>query len=251
WKHSGFSVDRSVRVHGADSAAIERLIQYMSRCPFSLERFVNISPDGQVFYRTENAECRPFAYENEDGETPHAVKRNFQHFKPLDFIADLTQHIPQPGEHLIRHYGWYANKTRGLREKKAAGAAPVGEAVALVAPPAAANRKKLRWAALIKRIYDADPLICPKCGGKMKLIAALNPRTNGATIEAILRHAGLWRDVPARAPPPTHRDAAGADQYRPASHPYPLGQPELFYIADGDGQGFRDDDRQPPFPDYD
>jgi hypothetical protein len=52
-------------------------------------------------------------------------------------------------------------------------------------------------------------------------------------------------------PPPTHRDAAGADQYRPASHPYPLGQPELFYIADGDGQGFRDDDSQQAFPDYD
>ena len=24
-----------------------------------------------------------------------------------------------------------------------------------------------------------------------------------------------------------------------------------FYIADGDGQGFRDDDRQQAFPDYD
>jgi len=28
-------------------------------------------------------------------------------------------------------------------------------------------------------------------------------------------------------------------------------QPELFYIADGDGQGFGDDDRQQAFPDYD
>ena len=63
----GFS---RVRVHGADTAAIERLVQYMGRCPFSLERFVNISPDGHVFYRTENADCRPFAYENNDGNAP-------------------------------------------------------------------------------------------------------------------------------------------------------------------------------------
>ena len=72
-----------------------------------------------------------------------------------------------------------------------------------------------------------------------------------------MRHAGLWRDAPARAPPPTLWDAVGADQDRQESQPYPLShspaasQPELFYIADGDGQGFKDDDSQPPFPDYD
>ena len=51
--------------------------------------------------------------------------RNFQVFDPLDFLAEVTQHIPDPGEHLIRYYGWYSNlpaprlrqagKTRGQR----------------------------------------------------------------------------------------------------------------------------------------
>ncbi|MFZ3106465.1 MAG: hypothetical protein WA105_03700 [Candidatus Hydromicrobium sp.] len=27
------------------------------------------------------------------------------------------------------------------------------------------------WARLIKKIYEVDPLICPKCGGLMKIIA--------------------------------------------------------------------------------
>ncbi|MCF7707639.1 MAG: transposase [Verrucomicrobia bacterium] len=33
-------------------------------------------------------------------------KRNFQVLDPLDFLAEVTQHIPDPGEHLIRYYGW-------------------------------------------------------------------------------------------------------------------------------------------------
>jgi len=42
-------------------------------------------------------------------------KRNFQIFDPLDFLAEVTQHIPDMGEHLIRYYGWYSNKKRGQR----------------------------------------------------------------------------------------------------------------------------------------
>ncbi len=32
------------------------------------------------------------------------VLRNFGLFEPLDFIAEVTQHVPDPGEHLIRYY---------------------------------------------------------------------------------------------------------------------------------------------------
>ena len=44
-------------------------------------------------------------------------KRNFQIFDPLDFLAEVTQHIPEQGEHLIRYYGWYSNKKRGHRDR--------------------------------------------------------------------------------------------------------------------------------------
>ena len=45
------------------------------------------------------------------------VKRNFPILEPLDFLAEFTQHIPPKGSHLIRYYGWYSNKSRGMRSK--------------------------------------------------------------------------------------------------------------------------------------
>jgi hypothetical protein len=43
WRHSGFSVDKSVRLDAGDTAAIERLTQYMIRCPFSLDRVLKVA----------------------------------------------------------------------------------------------------------------------------------------------------------------------------------------------------------------
>ena len=51
---------------------------------------------------------------------------------------------------------------------------------------------------LIKRVYEVDPLCCPKCQGEMKVIALIEP-PQGAVIEKILRHCGLWRST--RGPP--------------------------------------------------
>jgi hypothetical protein len=45
---------------------------------------------------------------------------------------------------------------------------------------------------LIKRVYEIDPLACPECGGRMKVIAFIEP-PQGDVIEKILRHCGLWR----------------------------------------------------------
>ena len=33
------------------------------------------------------------------------IPRNFEVFDPLDFLAEVTQHIPNKGEHQIRYYG--------------------------------------------------------------------------------------------------------------------------------------------------
>ena len=35
------------------------------------------------------------------------------------YLAEFTQHIPPKGAHLIRYYGWYSNKARGMRRKAA------------------------------------------------------------------------------------------------------------------------------------
>jgi hypothetical protein len=208
WKHSGFSVDRSVRIHGSDRQAVDRITQYMVRCPFSLERIVRVTPEGNVVYRTENAECRPFAFEAREGNgKPTTVVRNFELFEPLDFIAEVTQHLPNPGEHLVRYYGWYSNKSRGLRAKQARQAQDQGAGSAQSPSGRSADtpglrRRRMRWAELIRRVYEVDPLLCPKCGGTMKVIAFIERRDQAATVEKILRHCGLWTDPPpCRAPP--------------------------------------------------
>ena len=69
------------------------------------------------------------------------------------------------------------------------------------------------WAMLLQRIFEVDPLKCPECGGKMKVISFIERRQH-EVIERILRHCGLWegpiRTLPSpRAPPASGR---GADE---------------------------------------
>jgi hypothetical protein len=196
WKHSGFSVDQSVRLEGGDQAGVQRLIQYFLRCPFSQARMIQVTEAGKVIYKTEHNAMGRFP-EPGDEELLAGPSRNFQDFDPLDFLAEVTQHIPDPGAHLVRYYGWYSNKTRGQRaQRPPATAAGIGMAVR--SPSARKARKGC--AAPIKQVYEADPLCCPKCGSAMKIIALLG-RHQTEVIERILRHCGLWEESPARAPP--------------------------------------------------
>ena len=43
---------------------------------------------------------------------------------------------------------------------------------------------------LIQRVYQVDPLVCPKCGGTMKIISFVEARQN-EVIRKILEHCGL------------------------------------------------------------
>ena len=53
------------------------------------------------------------------------------------------------------------------------------------------SRKKFRknWARFIQKIYNVDPLLCPKCGSEMRIISFIE---DDATIKKILMHLGLW-----------------------------------------------------------
>jgi hypothetical protein len=53
---------------------------------------------------------------------------------------------------------------------------------------------------LINRVYEIDPLICPRCSGQTKIVAFLE-LPQGGVIEKILRHCGLWCPAAPRAPP--------------------------------------------------
>jgi hypothetical protein len=45
------------------------------------------------------------------------------------------------------------------------------------------------WARLIQKIYEVDPLTCPKCQGMMRIISFIQ---NEEVIKKILKHLGLW-----------------------------------------------------------
>ena len=63
-----------------------------------------------------------------------------------------------------------------------------------------ATSPRLDWAKLLRRTYAVDVLVCPRCHGPTRIVAAIN---DPAVIRKILEHV---REPPARAPPSGARD---------------------------------------------
>ncbi|MEX2080422.1 MAG: hypothetical protein WEC33_02310, partial [Dehalococcoidia bacterium] len=63
-----------------------------------------------------------------------------------------------------------------------------------------AARAKATWAQLIRKVYEADPLECPRCKGPMRVIALIE---NPGVIRRILDHLGLWAPLATERSPPT------------------------------------------------
>ena len=54
-----------------------------------------------------------------------------------------------------------------------------------------------RWAEMIRRVYEVDPLVCPRCGGEMRVVGFI---TQPALIKRILDHLRT-RERVSRPPP--------------------------------------------------
>ena len=44
-------------------------------------------------------------------------RKNFEVYSAMEFIAAITQHIPNKFSQLSRYFGFYSNKSRGMRAK--------------------------------------------------------------------------------------------------------------------------------------
>ncbi len=96
---------------------------------------------------------------------------------------------------MVRYYGWYSNKKRGIIKKLKSINKPVVLQEDLTDYQKSCRK---RWAALIRKVYEVEPLICPKCGAKMKIVSAIE---DDITIQKILSHLGLLHPA-SRSPPP-------------------------------------------------
>ena len=90
-KHSGLSVHAGEQVPPEAKADLENLAQYILRNPFSVEKMTLEFLTDMVIYRSRlNAK----------------IKRNFHVFTATDFLAAITQHIPDKGARKVFIIHW-------------------------------------------------------------------------------------------------------------------------------------------------
>ena len=155
------------------------------------------------------------------------AKADELHLTPLELIDRIAALVPPPRTHRHRYFGVLAPNSP-LREAVTAlaqpaaaqpatvetaqsgagvgvpGVAAPGNAATPTPEPAAPPKRPAHylWAVLIARIYEVFPLLCPNCGGQMRIIAFI---THSAEIRHILNHIGVDSQpphiTPARGPP--------------------------------------------------
>lgn len=172
-EHTGFSVWLGEPFQDAESELF--VARYVERGPLALDK---LSTKGNLV-----------VYTTKDG----AVHT----FEPLEFLALLTSHIPNTYESITRYYGWYSCRSRGERMRHVR---RVREQDKTPEPlPEPEQKPNSSWARAIKRIYEVNPLECPRCKAEMRIVAFLhNPRE----IKNIADSLGIPEY---RAPPPLPR----------------------------------------------
>jgi hypothetical protein len=176
WTHPGFSAHVGDAIPFEDKKAIEDVACYLVRSPLSLKKLVYLDGQKAVLYRSR---MNP------------SLGRNFEAMDPVEWLARMTDHIPDPGRHRTHFHGFYASRVRAKRRE----ADPSGPP----AEPAPAKRRcSPSWARLISKVYQADPLVCKACKGPLKIVAYI---TDELSITRILDHLGLSPPLQEKPPP--------------------------------------------------
>jgi len=200
----GWSVDASVTIPAWDRQGLERLVRYCARPPLSQERLGRLNAETLVYSLR-----KPTI----DGRTELTLT-------PLELLDRLARLVTPPRIHKHRYCGVLAPNAK-LRREVIESAGPAGATLQVLQeaqgkmglgeggdraddqPAGHFSRAAARcWALLLARIYECLPLLCPRCGEPMRIIAfVLDP----PVIERILRHIGEPTEppviLPARSPP--------------------------------------------------
>src|SRR5437867_5518743 len=197
---AGFSLHGNVAIHAEDRSRLERLFRYAARPPLSMDRLEAL-PDGRLRYWFKTA------WRN---GTTHAI------FEPLEFMEKLAALVPTPRAHLVRFHGLLAPAAKWRRPavvpNNATTEAPldspdistitaassvVGPADGRTQKPANGAERRGRnytWSELMKRVFAADVLACPDCGGRLRILSTIRPPE---ITRKTLDHLG----IPSRPPP--------------------------------------------------
>ncbi|MBC8254802.1 MAG: transposase [Ardenticatenia bacterium] len=184
----GFSLHAATRIEAEDRVGLERLCRYVMRPPLAGGRLQLIDADHLTFRL----------------KTPWSDGTTHLLLSPLELIEKLAALIPPPRLNLVRYHGILAPHARDRHRIVPRPPVPT-TASAAGASSGSPRRRRLSWAALLARVFALDVTVCPACGGRLRLIAAL---TDPDSINTYLTGVGSAAEPPAIAParPPPQRE---------------------------------------------
>ena len=201
-RHAEMSLHAAVGVPARDRPRLERLCRYVARPPVAHDRLER-RPDGRLALKLKTRW--------RDGTTHILLERR-------DLLDRLVPLIPPPRAHQARYHGILAPaaslRDRVVPAQATAPSPPHSDPNASPPPPGAepatrSRRSRMRWAALLARVFAIDALRCPGCGATLRLLAAIED-------EAVARAILECLDLPPRAPPPA---PARAELASPETNP--------------------------------
>jgi len=176
-KYDGYTVHANRYIPQNDRQGLEKLISYAARGPLSEERLRDL-PNGNVEVKLKT----PWS----DGTT-HLI------FTHSEFIEKLIALIPPPWFHMVRYFGIFVSNAK-FRE-----AILPGFDISKL-PKQPKKKRSIKWAELLKRVFNVDVTKCQKCGGLLKLIDLLMPSPE---LTQLLRQLKLDPEPPPRLPAKT------------------------------------------------
>ena len=214
----GSSLHAATDVEAGDKAGLERLCRYVARPPLAAGSLKQHSED-LLSFKLKTPWSDPPSQATADKWNYSSDSLSFRADRELccncaaccriTIMTDgmsiskskLAALVPPPRKNIVRYHGVLGPHAKN-RDKIVPAVDRDSEDKA-----AAPKRYRLKWAVLLARVFRVDVDKCPRCSGKMKIVAAL---TDPASIRQYLKGTGQCADVPglspARAPPQTEMD---------------------------------------------
>ena len=209
----GYSLHAAVRVEGRDRDRLEHLCRYAGRPAIAAERLVELA-DGRVGYVLKRRW--------RDGTAAVVMTKQV-------LMERLCALVPRPRRHLVTYHGVFGpaagirqwvvpqveatgeggdgepNAAGGENGEEAAELEPI-ERRQLVVPHAPRKRRRgpvrrYPWADLLRRVFGTEVLVCPRCGGRRTVLAAIHDPESIRKVLASVGSAEVPGLLAARSPP--------------------------------------------------